>query len=95
MVKGLNLLYHEIEVGRYDDNHHEIWEQELPILGELVGFASRGLKGSRISVLDYGCETGFGCYQVVQVVDPSKISELVGVDPSQSMLARCKRRLSP
>ncbi len=94
MVKALNLLYHEIEAEHYDQSHDEIWEQELPIFRELVGFASRDLKGSRISVLDYGCGTGFGCYQVVQVLGPSKINELICVDPSQSMLARCKQRLS-
>jgi SAM-dependent methyltransferase len=95
LVTALNLLYHEIEAQRYDQNHDEIWGQELPIFRELVGFASHDLKGSRISVLDYGCGTGFGCYQVVQVLDPSKINELFCVDPSQSMLARCKQRLSP
>lgn len=94
LVRALNLLYHEVEAEHYDHNHGEIWEQELPVFRELVGLARRGLKGSRISVLDYGCGTGFGCCQVVQVLGPSKIGELLCVDPSQSMLARCQQRIS-
>jgi SAM-dependent methyltransferase len=94
LVRALNILYHQIEAEHYDETHSEIWKQEIPIFRELVGIASRGLKTSRISVLDYGCGTGFGCYQAVQVLHPSKINELVCVDPSQSMLARCRERLS-
>jgi SAM-dependent methyltransferase len=94
LVRALNLLYHEIEAEHYDRIHDEIWREELPIFQELVGLAGQGVSGPRISVLDYGCGTGFGCYQAVQVLGPSKINELVCVDPSRSMLARCEQRLS-
>jgi len=94
LVRALNLVYHEIEADHYDRIHTEIWEQELPIFRELVDIAGRDLKGARVSLLDYGCGTGFGCSQAVQVLSPSAIHELVCVDPSESMLARCRQRLS-
>jgi ubiquinone/menaquinone biosynthesis C-methylase UbiE len=94
LVRALNLIYHEIEAKHYDRNHDEIWEQELPIFRELIGIASRDLKGPGISLLDYGCGTGFGCYQAARVLEPSAIGELVCVEPSESMLAKCRERLS-
>jgi ubiquinone/menaquinone biosynthesis C-methylase UbiE len=93
-VRDLNLLYHEIEADHYDRIHDEIWQQELPIFRDLVSRAGRGLKGAPVALLDYGCGTGFACSQAVEVLGPSSISELVCVDPSQSMLARCRQRLS-
>ena len=66
MVKALNLLYHEIEAEHYDESHDEIWEQELPIFRELVGRASQGLKGSPVSLLDYGCGTGDNVRQLIR-----------------------------
>jgi SAM-dependent methyltransferase len=94
LVRALNLLYHGIEADHYDQIHDEIWEQELPIFRELVGLAGRGQKGSQISVLDFGCGTGFGSSQVVQVLGLPRINELVCADPSEAMLARCRQRLS-
>jgi SAM-dependent methyltransferase len=94
LVRDLNLLYHEIEAAHYDRIHDEIWQQELPIFRELVGRARQGLKGSPVSLLDYGCGTGFACSQAAEVLGPVNVHELVCVDPSQSMLARSRQRLS-
>jgi SAM-dependent methyltransferase len=94
LVWELNLLYHEIEADHYDGIHDEIWQQELPVFRELVGRAGQGLKGAPVSLLDYGCGTGFACSQAVEVLGPSSVHELVCVDPSRSMLERSRQRLS-
>jgi len=94
LVRELNLLYHEIEADHYDRIHDEIWQQELPIFRELLGLAGQGLKGSPVSLLDYGCGTSFASSQAVEVLGPSSVQELVCVDPSPSMLERSRRRLS-
>jgi SAM-dependent methyltransferase len=94
LVKALNICYHEIEAELYDQTHEEIWRQELPILGKLVDMARDGLSGSSLTVLDYGCGTGFGCGQVVKIMGGDRIKELVCVDSSPAMLDKCRERLA-
>jgi SAM-dependent methyltransferase len=94
LVKALNICYHEIEAELYDQTHEEIWRQELPIFVKVVEIVRDGLTVPPLTVLDYGCGTGFGCYQVVKIIGSDRIKELVCIDSSPAMLGKCRERLA-
>src|SRR5262245_18715284 len=93
LVKALNVCYHEIEAAHYDKLHEEIWRRELPLFAKLGEMARDSLAAQALTILDYGCGTGFGCSQIVKIMGVGRIKSLVCVDASPAMLSKCKERL--
>jgi SAM-dependent methyltransferase len=91
LVREINRIYHAAEATTYDTTHPEIFD-ELPAMWQrMVEHAS--LPVGPLTVVDYGCGTGFAASQIVRLLGPARIGKLVCFDPSPEMLARCETRL--
>jgi len=90
LVRKVNELYHDAENRLYESIHPEIFNAEAKRWTE---FAKRYIKHnhSPISVLDYGCGTGFVSLQLLPFLRPE--DSLVCVDISAEMLNVCRNNL--
>lgn len=93
MVEEINRLYHAVGAEVYDRTHPEIHEQLPPIWKSMCGSARELLSSRKLRVLDFGCGTGFEAGQIIENFGADSISEVVCVDASPEMLARCRDRL--
>ncbi len=93
LVQDVNRLYHAAEATTYDQRHPEIFNQLPPIWTQMVEVAERDLPMTGITVLDYGCGTGFAASQVLELLGPNRIRQLICYDPSSEMLDQCRKRL--
>jgi SAM-dependent methyltransferase len=95
LVRQLNLIYHEVQASVFDRIHSEIWIEEAPVFRELVTSAGKQLPPADLSVLDFGCGTGFAAYQTLSVLGTHRVSHLCCCDQSAAMLEQCKKRILP
>jgi len=95
LVRQLNVVYHQVEAGIFDRSHPEIWIEEAPVFRELVTLAGKQLPPANLSVLDFGCGTGFAAYQTLTALGTRRISHLCCCDQSSAMLEQCKKRILP
>lgn len=93
LVVDINLLYHAVEAVSYDDSHPEIFGQLPALWTSMLEQAVALLPGGPLTVVDYGCGTGFASSQALALLGEQRIKQLVCYDPSPEMLARCKERL--
>lgn len=92
LVVDLNRLYHAVEAESYDHSHPEIFAQLPELWRSMIEQARPILPSEPLTVVDYGCGTGFAASRVVAELGPERIAELICYDPSPEMLARCRER---
>ena len=95
LVRQLNVVYHQVEASIFDRSHPEIWVEEAPVFRGLVTLAGKQLPQERLSVLDFGCGTGFATYQTLSALGTNRISHLCCCDQSAAMMGQCKKRILP
>jgi SAM-dependent methyltransferase len=90
VVEKLNVWFHEYEAEGYDSHHDEIF-LNLPKLWEnLLDDASERLPSSGLTVLDFGCGTGFELEQLLKHSLSVQVERVVCYDLSPEMLKRCQ-----
>ena len=89
----VNVIFHDIEAGKYDDIHQEMWES-LPIqysyLAEDISTYLRGASG--MTLLDIGCGTGMATELLLQSMLGKGISKVSLLDTSTNMLQMALKR---
>lgn len=91
LVRAINQIYHACEAATYDTTHPEIFTDLPAVWDQLVAHAA--LPPGRLTIVDYGCGTGFAASQVLRLLGTERIARLLCFDPSPEMLARCESRL--
>ena len=90
-VRRVNEVYHDVESGRYEEAHPEIFRREV---GRWTDIARRFIADPDrpLRILDVGCGTGF----VAQTIGPALKAEdtVVCADISQGMLDVCRANLA-
>lgn len=95
-IKEINRIFHDLEAETYDLRHPEIqaekhiWEEILvPLSLQIV----RSNHKRRLSILDYGCGTGFVAARYANHM--RKSDKIICVDISKKMLNKARDRLRP
>lgn len=93
LVVEINCAYHAIEAASYDVRHPEIFGQLPSIWRTMFAQIRSSLPERPLTVVDYGCGTGFASSQVLEQLEAHRIRELICFDPSAEMLSRCQAKL--
>jgi SAM-dependent methyltransferase len=95
LVAELNRLYHEREAAVYECTHPEIFEQLPAKWLEMTTFADcLHAADGKLSVLDFGCGTGFEARQCLETFAANSVERMVCYDPSTHMLDQCRGTLA-
>lgn len=90
-VRRVNEVYHDVESGRYEQMHPEIFQREA---GRWREISRRFIAdpGRPLQILDVGCGTGFVPLTIGPALKPG--DTVVCADISQGMLDVCKANLA-
>lgn len=85
-IFNVNKIWHKYEASFYSEKHDEIFVDEQNLWKDV---AKQYLSGNNLSLLDFGCGTGFVTMTIQPFISPS--STIVLADPSPEMLASAKK----
>ena len=92
VARLFNEIHYDLEAGEYDSSHPEIMAGDYKWYAEKLSEIGKRANGSGLSVLDFGCGTGF----VSQIISQNGFpySKLVCLDLSPEMLNAARAKLN-
>lgn len=95
LVEEVNRIFHEVDARYYDDAQAGMHKQLAPMWAQMIKITTERTVQRPWNIIDFGCGTGFASSQILDHIPADDINQLVCYDPSQSMLAVCREKISP